>query len=122
VIGEDGHGVPPGEPTSLPSERYQGTLAEQVHVPPYNLVPLPPELSAEEAACLPTAWLTAYRMLFRAARVRPGDLVLVQGSTGGVAAAAIQLGAAAGLEVVATGRDEGRRAFALSLGASAALE
>src|SRR3954453_19740650 len=49
---------------SLLSERYQGTFAEQVAVPRRNVVPKPPALSWEEAACLPTAWLTAYRMLF----------------------------------------------------------
>ena len=49
---------------SLLSERYPGTLAERVAVPRRNLVPKPAALSLEEAACLPTAWLTAYRMLF----------------------------------------------------------
>ena len=57
---------------SLLSERHQGTLAEQVIVPRRNLVPKPPELSFEEAACLPTAWLTAYRMLFTRGGVVPG--------------------------------------------------
>ena len=49
---------------SLLSERYQGTFADEVVVPRRNLVPKPAELTWEEAACLPTAWLTAYRMLF----------------------------------------------------------
>ena len=49
-----------------------GTFAERVAVPRRNLVPKPPELSFEEAACLPTAWLTAYRMLFTRAAVAPG--------------------------------------------------
>src|SRR5687767_642667 len=48
---------------SLLSERYPGTFAAQVRVPPANLVDKPPELGFAEAACLPTAWLTAYRML-----------------------------------------------------------
>ncbi|HEY6889417.1 MAG TPA: alcohol dehydrogenase catalytic domain-containing protein, partial [Solirubrobacter sp.] len=48
---------------SILSERYPGTFAERVAVPRRNLVPKPPELSFAEAACLPTAWLTAYRML-----------------------------------------------------------
>ena len=56
----------------LLSERYQGTLAEEVAVPRRNVVPKPPALSLEEAACLPTAWLTAYRMLFTQAGVQPG--------------------------------------------------
>ena len=107
---------------SILSERYPGTLAEQVVVPRRNLVPKPAELSFEEAACLPTAWLTAYRMLFTAAAVQPGDRVLVQGAGGGVSTAAIALGRAAGLVVWVTGRDEGKRARALELGAEQVFE
>jgi NADPH:quinone reductase-like Zn-dependent oxidoreductase len=106
----------------LLSERVDGTLAERVHVPARNLVPKPPELSWEEAACLPTAWLTAYRMLFTRVRLVPGDTVLVQGAGGGVATAAIALGAAAGLRVWVTSRDEAKRDRALELGADAAFE
>ena len=73
-----------------------GTFAERVVVPRRNLVPKPPELSFAEAACLPTAWLTAYRMLFTRARLQPGATVLVQGAGGGVATALIALGRAAG--------------------------
>ena len=72
---------------SLLSERYPGTFAERVRVPAGNLVDKPAELSFAEAACLPTAWLTAYRMLFVAAELRPGQTVLVQGAGGGVATA-----------------------------------
>src|ERR1700704_626538 len=57
---------------SLLSERHQGALAENVAVPRRNLVPKPAGLSFEHAACLPTAWLTAYRMLFVRGRVEPG--------------------------------------------------
>jgi NADPH:quinone reductase-like Zn-dependent oxidoreductase len=121
VVGATGHGVGPAEGRSLFSERYQGTLAAQVATPTWNLVPKPPELSFAEAACVPTAWLTAYRMLFTSAQLRPGDRVLVQGAGGGVASAAVALGAAAGLEVVATSRDAQKRARALELGAVAAL-
>ncbi|GAA2721654.1 MULTISPECIES: zinc-binding dehydrogenase [Streptomyces] len=122
VIGQSGHGVGPDEPRSILTERYQGTFAEQVAVPTWNLLPKPAELSFEEAACLPTAWLTAYRMLFTNAGVRPGQSVLVQGAGGGVATAAIVLGAAAGLRVFATSRDEAKRRRAVELGAEAAVE
>ena len=81
---------------SLLSEKHQGALAEKVAVPRRNLVPKPAELSFEEAACLPTAWLTAYRMLFTRARVVPGMTVLVQGAGGGVATALTVLAGAAG--------------------------
>ena len=106
---------------SLLSEVYPGTLAEEVWVPPRNVVGKPAELSFTEAACLPTSWLTAYRMLFTNANVAPGGSVLVQGAGGGVATALIQLGAAAGLRMYATSRDEGKAQRALDLGAAAAF-
>ncbi|MEU6852560.1 zinc-binding dehydrogenase [Actinacidiphila alni] len=122
VIGETGHGVGPAERRSILTERYQGTFAEKVAVPAWNVLPKPAELSFEEAACLPTAWLTAYRMLFTNAGVRPGDSVLVQGAGGGVATAAIVLARAAGLRVHATSRDAGKRERALELGAHGVYE
>lgn len=121
VGGASGHGVGPDEPRSLLSERYPGALAEQVAVPTWNLVAKPAELSFAEAACVPTAWLTAYRMLFVTGRAQPGQRVLVQGAGGGVATAAITLAAAAGLEVWATSRSADRRARALELGAAGAV-
>ncbi|MCX5204272.1 zinc-binding dehydrogenase [Streptomyces sp. NBC_00237] len=122
VIGETGHGVGPYEKRSILTEKYQGTFAERVTVPVWNVLPKPKGISFEEAACLPTAWLTAYRMLFTNAGVRPGDSVLVQGAGGGVATAAIVLGKAAGLRMYATSRDEAKRKRAVELGAVDAFE
>jgi len=122
VVGADGHGVGPREPRTILSEKYDGTLAQYVSVPTANLVPKPSALTFAEAACLPTAYLTAYRMLFGAAGLRPGQSVLVQGAGGGVATAAIVLGAAAGLEVTATSRSGAKRSRALALGAAHAIE
>jgi NADPH:quinone reductase-like Zn-dependent oxidoreductase len=107
---------------SLLSERYQGTFAERVAVPRRNVVPKPASLSFEEAACLPTAWLTAYRMLFTQGGLKPGDSVLVQGAGGGVATALISLARAGGLKVLATSRDESKRARALEIGAHEVYE
>jgi NADPH:quinone reductase-like Zn-dependent oxidoreductase len=107
---------------SLLTERYQGTLAERVVVPRRNLLPKPAELSFEDACCLPTAWLTAYRMLFSRGRVTPGETVLVQGANGGVATALIVLASRAGARVWVTSRTESGRELALSLGADAAFE
>ena len=107
---------------SLLSERYQGTFADKVVVPRRNVVPKPPSLSFEEAACLPTAWLTAYRMLFTQGGLKPGDSVLVQGAGGGVATALIALGRAGGLRVFATSRDETKRQRASDLGAHEVFE
>ena len=107
---------------TLLSELHQGTLAEQVIVPARNVLPKPDQLSFEEAACLSTAWLTAYRMLFVKAGVRPGSTVLVQGASGGVATALIALGSAAGYRMWVTGRTEEKREAALALGADAVFE
>ncbi|WP_127131786.1 zinc-binding dehydrogenase [Georgenia sp. SYP-B2076] len=107
---------------TLLSDLHPGTLAERVWVPAGNIVPKDPDLSWEEAACLPTAYMTAYRMLFDAAALRPGSTVLIQGAGGGVATAATVLGRAAGLRVWVTSRTEAKRARALQLGAHAAFE
>ena len=136
---------------SLLSEVHQGTLAEWVSVPASNLVDKPASLTFAEASCLPTAYLTAYKMLTRDSglgRPRPPSrhasdaegagaepetvvgvgqgsevgTVLVQGSSGGVASAAIQLAKAMGHRVWATARTEAKRAFALELGAEEAFE
>ena len=107
---------------SLLSELHDGTLAEVVTVPRGNVVPKPEGLSWEQAACLPTAWLTAYRMLFTNAGVQPGGTVLVQGAAGGVATALVQLGSAAGLRMWVTSRDPARGEQAVALGADRAFE
>jgi NADPH:quinone reductase-like Zn-dependent oxidoreductase len=102
---------------SLLSERFDGTFAERVAVPRRNLVPMPSALSYTEAACLPTAYLTAYRMLFTRSGLQPGATILVQGAGGGVATALVVIGRAAGFRVWATSRDEEKRRRALELGA-----
>lgn len=107
---------------TLLSELHQGALAQFVAVPRANLIARPSWLSAEHAACLPTAWLTAYRMLTRDSGLRAGDTVLVQGASGGVASAATALGRALGFRVWVTGRTAVKRAAALGRGADAAFE
>jgi NADPH:quinone reductase-like Zn-dependent oxidoreductase len=116
----------PGDETldpgrSLLSERHDGTFAERVTVPRRNLIPKPASLSFEAAACLPTAYLTAYRMLFDKAGLEPGSTILVQGAGGGVATALIMLGHAAGYRIWATSRSERKRELALELGADQAF-
>src|SRR5947209_1870577 len=106
---------------TLLSEKHQGSLAEYVTVPTRNVVPKPADLSWAEAACLPTAWLTAYRMLFTKSGLTPGQTVLVQGASGGVATACISMARAAGFRVLATARTEDKQARALELGAHEAF-
>ncbi len=118
VISDGGYADETVDPTrSLLSERYPGTFAERVAVPARNVVPKPPELTWAQAACLPTAWLTAYRMLFTRSGLRPGQTLLVQGAGGGVSTALIMLARQAGLRVWVTSRDEAKRSRALELGA-----
>ncbi|HSU74788.1 MAG TPA: zinc-binding dehydrogenase [Terrabacter sp.] len=106
---------------TLLSELHDGTLAQQVRVPDGNLVPKPEGLSWEHAACLSTAWLTAYRMLFTNAALTPGATVLVQGAGGGVATALVQLGNAAGYRMWVTTRDEEKGRRAVEIGADRAF-
>jgi NADPH:quinone reductase-like Zn-dependent oxidoreductase len=104
---------------TLLSEKWPGTLADRVRVPRGNVVPKPAALSFAEAACLPTAWLTAYRMLLSRGRLPEGGSVLIQGAGGGVASAAVVLGVALGARVYATSRDPDKRARIETLGAIA---
>jgi NADPH:quinone reductase-like Zn-dependent oxidoreductase len=111
--------VLPNGAWSILSEKFPGTVAERVAVPAENLVPKPAELTFAEAACLPTAWLTAYRMLTTKGRIGEDGAVLVQGAGGGVATAAVVLGNALGARVYATSRDAGKRERIEALGAKA---
>ncbi|MER5432268.1 zinc-binding dehydrogenase [Streptomyces sp. NPDC002588] len=104
------------------TEKYQGTFADRVVVPARNVVPKPRELSFAECAVMGTAWLTAYRMLFVQSGLRPGQTILVQGASGGVSTALIQLGRAAGFRVWVTGRTDVKRDLALKLGAHDVFE
>ncbi|SDY13931.1 NADPH:quinone reductase [Amycolatopsis xylanica] len=107
---------------TLLTEKHQGTFADYVIVPKRNVIPKPAGLSFSEAATMGTAWLTAYRMLFVKSGLRPGQTMLVQGASGGVSTALIQLGRAAGFRVWVTGRSEEKRALATGLGAHQAFE
>ena len=103
------------------SERYPGPFAERVRVPAANPIALPAGFSFEQASCLPTAYLTAFRMLTTKASATAGQTILVQGAGGGVATAAIVLGKAMGLRVWVTSRDEQKGEWAVGIGADEAF-
>lgn len=84
---------------------YHGGLAERAAVDADRLIQLPDGLSFREAACLPTAYLTAWHML-RRGEVTPGDLVFVPGATGGVGVAAVQLSQVRGATPIGTSTAE----------------
>jgi len=77
----------------------RGSLAEFVCTPESYLAPMPAEVAHADAAAVPLAGLTALRGLRDAARVRPGQRVLVNGAAGGVGTFAVQIARALGAEV-----------------------
>jgi len=98
-----------------------GMLAEEVVLPDTAWVKMPARLSFEAAASLPCAGVTAYHALFEAGRLRPGDVVLLQG-TGGVSMFGLQLAKAAGARVIVTSSSEAKRDRARSLGADHVMD
>ena len=94
-----------------------GTHSEKVAVPAGNLLPKPTHLSDEEAAALPLAYLTAWRMLMTRAALVPGETVLIHGIGGGVALAGLQLAKMASAEVIVTSSSDDKLARARDLGA-----
>jgi NADPH:quinone reductase-like Zn-dependent oxidoreductase len=99
------------------SELVPGTFADYVVVPKRNAIVLPEGLSNLNASVLGTAWLTAYRALFTKSKLVPGETLLVQGASGGMSTALIQLGRAAGFEIWTTSRIAAGRELAERLGA-----
>lgn len=98
-----------------------GGYAEYIVVPAQNLLPKPPRLSFEEAACIPVTFLTAWQMVVTRARVRPGEWVLVQAAGSGVGTAAVQVAKLHGATVVATAGSDEKLARARALGADHVL-
>ena len=71
-----------------------------------DLTRVPPGVDPAEAATLILSWMTAYQLLHRAARVHPGQRVLVHGAAGAVGQALLVLGRQAGLDVWGAARGE----------------
>jgi NADPH:quinone reductase len=103
-VGDGVTGVEPGiEPgqivTAMP---ISGAYTEFICLPARELIPVPPGLDAAEAVSLVLNYVTAYQMMHRSARVKPGQRVLIHGAAGGVGSALLQLGQVAGLEMYGT--------------------
>lgn len=96
-----GGAAPPERRAGVPGDHADGFAAEYVAWSESALTRLPEGYGFAEAATLPCAAVTAWRALMVAARIRPGDVVLVQGS-GGVSLFALQFAKAAGASVIAT--------------------
>ena len=99
-LGDGISGIEPGQTVAaLP---IHGAYAEFVCLAQGELVPVPPGLDAAEAVSLVLNYITAYQMLYRSAKVKPGQRVLIHGAAGGVGSALLQLGRLAGLEMYGT--------------------
>lgn len=94
-----------------------GAHAQYVSLPAEELVPVPAGVDAAEAAALPVNYVTAHQMLFRVAKIEPGERILVHGAAGGVGTALLQLGGLQGLEMYGTA-SAGKHDLVLGLGAA----
>lgn len=140
ILGSDGAGICDGQEVIInPSlnwgknERFQGpnysilglpvngTFAEEVLVPNANILPKPEHLSMEEAAALPLAGLTAWRVLHTRCQVKKGEKVLISGIGGGVALFVLQFAVAAGAEVWVTSSSDEKIKKAIRMGANAGI-
>ena len=90
----------------MTGETRPGVASEYARFPASNLMAMPDSVSFEDAACLPIAYGTAYRMMFARAKIQPGERVLILGATGGVGVCAVELAKSAGCEVIACGSSE----------------
>jgi len=102
-------------------EHLPGGYAELVRCPAANVLPKPPGLSFEEAACLPLVFLTAWHALVARAGLRAGETVLVHAAGSGVGSAAVQVAKLLGARVIATAGSDEKCAKALELGADHAI-
>ncbi|MEM6681401.1 MAG: zinc-binding dehydrogenase [Pseudomonadota bacterium] len=110
----------PGE--GMTGETRRGACCEYICFPVANLLPVPDELTYAQAAALPIAYGTAYRMLKTVGKVRARETVLILGATGGVGTCAVQLAKAAGARVIAAGRGAERVAKLAKLGADHVID
>jgi NADPH2:quinone reductase len=107
-LGDGVSGIEPGQiVAALP---ISGAYAEFVCLPLRELIPVPSGLDTAEAVSLVLNYITAYQMLHRSAKVRPGQRVLIHGAAGGVGTALLQLGRLAGLEMYGTCSSRGASA------------
>ncbi len=95
-----------------------GTFAEKVAVPSVNVLPKPAHLDFEEAAALPLAYVTAWRMLYTRAKLKASDTILIHGIGGGVALACLQFATLTGAEVIVTSSSDDKIEKAKKMGAA----
>jgi NADPH:quinone reductase-like Zn-dependent oxidoreductase len=111
----------PAGPARILGEQRNGACCEALVLPRANLLPMPERLSFEEAAALPVAFLTAWTMLARRARLAAGETVLVQGAGSGVGTAALQIARHLGARVLAATHSPAKAGALRALGADEVL-
>lgn len=102
---------------SVLGSREDGGNRELINVPAANVIPIPQQLTYDEAAAVPLVFLTAWHMLVTLADLRPGQMVLVLAGGSGVGSAAIQIAKLLGAAVIATAGEERKLEKARELGA-----
>jgi NADPH:quinone reductase-like Zn-dependent oxidoreductase len=98
-----------------------GGYAEYCAAPASHVQPIPDAVSDDEAACIPTCFVTAWHALVETGALTAGETVLIHAAGGGVSSAAIQIARRLGATVLATARTEAKLAHARRLGAEHAL-
>jgi NADPH:quinone reductase-like Zn-dependent oxidoreductase len=133
ILGSDGAGervdtgervvINPGldDGRLIVGEHIDGTDAELIAVPEEYVLPIPDELSFEQAAAFPMVFETAYRMLVTKAQIQEGEWVLVWGVGGGIATASLAIAKALGARVLATSSSDSKLERARELGADAVV-
>lgn len=106
-----------GDRVGMLGETVDGGRAEYVVAREAMLVEIPSGVSFEQAAALPLAYGTAYRMLFTRGAVRAGERVMVLGASGGVGVACVQLASMVGAEVLAFASSDAKLRRLEALGA-----
>ena len=99
-----------------------GGYASKVAVPEGWLVPVPDQVSDEQAASLLLQGLTAHALVHRCARLEPGETVVVEAAAGGTGSLAVQLAKRAGARVIGLASSEEKRELAARLGADATVD
>jgi NADPH2:quinone reductase len=99
-----------------------GGYAEKVAVPEALLVPLPDEVSDDQAAALLLQGLTAIGLVRTCARIQPGETIVVEAAAGGTGSLSVQLAKSAGARVIGLASSEEKRAHVERLGADATVD
>lgn len=113
AVGPDVEGVAEGDEVVAVAP---GAFGSHATTAAELVVPKPPELSFEQAAALPIAFMTAIHSLRHLARLSAGERCLIHAAAGGVGIAAVQVARAAGAEIYATAGNDEKRDLVRSLG------